>query len=88
MIKWIVSVVLLLNGVHSFACLEKLNSSLLYKSFEEKQEILKKLRKKDMACLFKESKGNEKPRLSFFLQSFYRGVMNSIFQDKQKSSYH
>ena len=67
MIKWIVSVVVLLNGVSSFACLEKLNSSLLYKTFEEKQEIIKKLKKKDMACLFKESTENEKPKLSFFL---------------------
>ena len=41
MIKWIVSVVVLLNGVSSFACLEKLNSLLLYKTFEEKQEIIK-----------------------------------------------
>ena len=65
MIKWIVSIVLLLNGVNSFACLEKLNNSILYKSFEEKQEILKKLKKKDMACLFQESSGIEKPRFNF-----------------------
>ncbi|MEC8624333.1 MAG: hypothetical protein VXY34_05905 [Bdellovibrionota bacterium] len=75
MTKWIVSVVLLLNGVHSFACLEKLNSSLLYKSFQEKQEILKKLKKKDMACLFEESRWNEKPRLSFFLPPKKRQAM-------------
>ena len=67
MIKWIVSAVVLLNGINSFACLEKLNNSLLYKTFEEKQEIIKKLKKKDMACLFEESKENEKPKLSFFL---------------------
>ena len=67
MIKWIVSVSLLFSGMNSFACLEKLNSSLLYKNFEEKKEIIKKLKKKDMVCLFKESKENEKPKLSFFL---------------------
>ena len=37
MIKWIVSVSLLFSGMNSFACLEKLNSSLLYKNFEEKK---------------------------------------------------
>ncbi|MEE2744105.1 MAG: hypothetical protein VYD54_09370 [Bdellovibrionota bacterium] len=58
---------LLLFLSDSFGCLNELNNSLNEKSFKEKMTILKKLKKKDMACLFEEASLLERPSFDFFL---------------------